>query len=106
MNKKKFENGFYYSTDLKHEKKASEKKAIDFSQKVFIALNKSKNNKLITCVSNIDSDFDDLNRIAKIIKTKCGTGGTIKDGDILIQGDFTEKVFNIIKELGFDNIKK
>jgi hypothetical protein len=45
MNKKKFENGFYYSTDLKHEKKASEKKAIDFSQKVFIALNKSKNNK-------------------------------------------------------------
>jgi len=108
MNKKKFVNGIYYSTDLnsKCENLASEEKLIDFSQKVFITLNKSKNNKLITSISNIDSNFDDLNRFAKIIKTKCGTGGTIKDGDILIQGDFIEKVYNIIKELGFDNIKK
>lgn len=106
MSKKKFINDIYYSTDFKLEKKALEKKSTDYSKKVFITLNKSKNNKICTFISNIDSDFEELEKIAKLIKTKCGTGGSIKDGEIIIQGDFTEKVYNIIKDLGFNNIKK
>ena len=79
---------------------------IDYTKKVVISTLKIKNNKLITVVSNICSSDLELVRIAKEIKTKCGCGGSIKDGEIIIQGDLSEKVFNIIKDLGFDNIKK
>ena len=71
-----------------------------------ISLSKTKNNKLLTIISNIDTCKEDLDRIAKIIKCNCGTGGNVKDGEILIQGDFREKAYNVIKKLGFDNIKK
>lgn len=104
--KKKFINDIYYSTDLKLEKIEDDIKQIDYSKKVFIALNKSKNNKLITSISNIDCSDDNLKQIAKDIKTKCGVGGSVKDGEILIQGDFRERIYNIIKDMGFDNIKK
>ena len=78
MSKKKFPNNLYYSTDSGLEITTEDIKAIDYSKKVFIALNKSKNSKLITSVSNIDTTEEELNRIAKIIKTKCGTGGSVK----------------------------
>lgn len=103
--KKFFNNNIYYSTNLELEKNDVEIKHIDYSKKVFIALNKSKNDKLMTSISISCSD-EDLKKIAKDIKTKCSSGGTIKDGSILIQGDFREKIYNIIKNMGFNNIKK
>lgn len=106
MSKKTFKNNLCYSTDFNMLKSDVNSKTTDYTQKVFIALNKSKNSKLVTSVSNIDCSNEELIKIAKIIKEKCGTGGTVKDGEILIQGNFTEKIYNIIKSLGFDNIKK
>ena len=105
MNKKKFID-VYYSTDSKLEKTDKEVKQTDYSQKVFISLNRAKNNKYVTLISNINSSKDELIEISKILKMKCGAGGTIKDGEILIQGDFVEKIYNIIKDMGFSNIKK
>ena len=107
MSKKQFTNGVYYSTNFALEINEDEntQKSIDFLKEVIISVRKIKNNKLITCISNIDSSMEDLERIAKIVKCNCGAGGTIKDGEILIQGDFHEKVYNVIKKLGFDNIK-
>jgi len=107
MSKKQFTNGVYYSTNfaLKINEDENTQKSIDFLKEVIISVRKIKNNKLITCISNIDSSIEDLERIAKIVKCNCGAGGTIKNGEILIQGDFHEKVYNVIKKLGFDNIK-
>ena len=105
MNKKKFIN-VYYSTDSKLEKLDKEVKQTDYSQKVFISLNRAKNSKYVTLISNINSSEDELIKISKILKVKCGAGGTVKDGEILIQGDFVDKIYIIIKDMGFNNIKK
>lgn len=108
MSKKQFTNGVYYSTnfDLEiNDDNDNPQKSIDFLKEVIISVRKIKNNKLITCISNIDSSIENLERIAKIIKCNCGAGGVVKNGEILIQGDFNEKVYNVIKKLGFINIK-
>lgn len=105
MNKKKFIGDIYYSTNSKLEKTEENIKTVDYTKKVILSLNKAKNSKLITLIT-IDATKDQLINIEKILKSKCGTGGTTKDGYILIQGDFMEKVYNIIKDLGFNNIKK
>ena len=105
MNKKKFID-VYYSTDSKLERIEEEIKQTDYLQKVFISLNRAKNSKYVTLISNINSSEDELVNISKILKSKCGTGGTVKNGEILIQGDFVEKIYNIIKDMGFTNIKK
>lgn len=104
--KKKFANGLYFSTNQNLIKEEEQKQEIDYDKKVVINTLKIKNNKLITIVSNICSSDLELAKIAKEIKSKCGVGGSVKEGDIIIQGDLKEKVFNIIKDLGFNNVKK
>jgi len=104
--KKKFANGLYFSTNQNLIKEEEQKQEIDYDKKVVINTLKIKNNKLITVVSNICSSDLELVKIAKEIKSKCGVGGSVKEGNIIIQGDLKEKVFNIIKDLGFNNVKK
>jgi translation initiation factor 1 len=108
MSKKQFTDGIYYSTNFALELNSDdvhENQSINFSKEVVISVKKTKNNKIMTYISNIDSSDEDLERIAKIIKCNCSTGGSVKNGEILIQGDFHDKVYNVIKKLGFDNIK-
>lgn len=58
-------------------------------------------NKRVTIVRNFVGKTDDLEALAKIIKTSCGCGGSVKAGEILIQGDQREKVLGILTKLGY-----
>ncbi len=73
--------------------------------KVFID-RKQRKGKSVTIVTGFIGDNEDLDDLAKTLKTKCGVGGNAKDGEILIQGELRDKVFDLLISLGFTKTKK
>lgn len=62
---------------------------------------KGRNGKPVTLVEGYEGSDEDLKDLAKKIKTTLGTGGSAKDGTIVIQGDSRDKVMQILKDLGY-----
>lgn len=62
---------------------------------------KGRKGKTVTAVFGVPLSDRKLKQFAKILKRKCGTGGTVKDGIIIIQGDHRETLFNEIKKEGY-----
>jgi translation initiation factor 1 len=57
--------------------------------------------KTVTVVDNFVGTDDDLQDLGRTLKTKCGVGGSVKDGQIIIQGDFRERIVTLLKEYGY-----
>jgi len=62
---------------------------------------KRRAGKIVTIVTGFVGTSEDLKGLGKHLKTACGVGGTVKDGEILIQGDFRERVIDLLKSEGY-----
>ena len=58
--------------------------------------------KQVTLVEGFVGTQDDLSALAKTLKTRCGVGGTAKDGEITIQGDLRDKVVALLQSMGYN----
>ncbi|WP_420387634.1 translation initiation factor [Roseivirga sp.] len=99
-------SGVVYSTnqDFEYEYEGeSEEETLDpGDQNLKVMLDKkSRAGKQVTLVEGFVGTEEDLKDLGKMLKSKCGVGGSAKDGEILIQGDFRDKVLELLHQQGY-----
>jgi translation initiation factor 1 len=70
-------------------------------QTLYLHLDRLKGNKTAVRIEGFRGTEDDLDALGKLLKSKCGCGGTAKEGKIILQGDFREKVKNELIKLNY-----
>ncbi len=105
-NKWKGREGVVFSTgndyDYSYDDDRQEETLDPQDQKLYVELDKkARGGKKVTLISGFISTDDDLKGLGKTLKSKCGVGGSAKDGEILIQGDHRDKVVGILEGLGY-----
>ena len=102
--------GFVYSTNpnfsFEEERKATETLP-PAQQKLKVRLDtKQRAGKAVTLIEGFTGKEEDAQELGKKLKSFCGTGGSVKDGEIIVQGDQREKVMQWLLKNGYKNVKK
>jgi len=108
--KKKFNEELVYSTnsDLNFEAEETQTETLKPSQqKLRIFLDKKqRGGKKVSLISGFVGNESDMQELGKSLKSSCGTGGSVKDGEILIQGDFRDRLLELLLKKGYSQTKK
>ena len=105
-NKSKDRLGVVYSTNpdysYQHQQHEESETLPPQQQKLVVRIErKDRGGKTVTLVERFVGRNDDLEALGKMLKSKCGVGGSVKDGVILLQGDFRKRAAEILTAQGF-----
>ena len=93
---------FEYSDDSQEETEILPKN----QQKLRLSMERAgRGGKTVTLVKGYVGSEEDINALCKLLKQKCGVGGSIKDGEIIIQGDHRQQLVEILKNEGYTQTK-
>jgi translation initiation factor 1 len=103
--------GLVYSTDpdfkLEEKDNTEQETFLPAQQKLKILLDKKRRaGKIVTLIEGFVGTSADREDLGKKLKAFCGTGGSVKDGEIIVQGDNRDKVMQWLQKNGYINTKK
>lgn len=104
-------NGFVFSTDpnfrFEDEEQEVKETLIPAQQKLRVRLEtKHRGGKTVTILQSFIGKAKDLEDLGKKLKNYCGTGGSVKDGEVIIQGDQRDKILQWLQKNGYTQSKK
>lgn len=99
--------GVVYSTNPDFEYSSSEEDSVETlppsKQRLIVSIDRrNRGGKQVTLVTGFQGSQEDLAELGRTLKVKCGVGGSAKDGEITVQGDFRDKVTELLKQLGYN----
>lgn len=110
MKKPKLKNVVYSTNpnfDYEYEGDEEQETLSNSEQKLYVSIDrKSRKGKEVTLVEGFIGSEEDLKELGKFLKQKCGVGGSVKDGEILIQGNFKDKIADLLMDEGYQVKKK
>lgn len=111
MGKKNKRTGVVYSTDPSYEYKyggADHEETLSPSeQRLRVVIDrKQRGGKEVTLITGFKGAEADMKALGKLLKQKCGVGGSVKDGEILLQGDHRDFIIQLLKKEGYTDVKK
>lgn len=104
-------DGVVYSTssdfDYQYQQHEEAETLLPKQQNLRVSLDKhARAGKQVTLVTGFTGSSGDLEKLGKLIKTKCGVGGSVKDGEVVIQGDLRDKVLQLLLKEGYEKSKR
>lgn len=89
---------FCYETEAEEETPTPDKR----QQRLRVSIEKKgRGGKTVTVIAGFTGTGEDLDKLGRLLKNKCGVGGTVKEGEILLQGEWRQRVIDLLKAEGY-----